>query len=198
MLKSCRDGACPHPCNKKYVGADHHPPVTKMGGLILSKFLVRKMKKRHIALIALFLVIGVFIYFNADLFFSQPPIPRKNPRSINVQVGFKEGQPIHEWKIEDRVKVQSIMKMLREGIELHGHQHDPFAGLDLFYPDDKVTKVFLYSGHLENTFEFLYKRKTYVVDGDTFFEVMYNAGIDIKKISQGDHHDHRSKLNDIH
>ena len=136
------------------------------------------MKKIVFILLAVSLA-GLFFYFNRDLFLSEIDLPHSRPESIEVMIAAgNQGEGL-SWKVNSPEKTVLITDMLFQGVELHGHKHEPLGSIKIFYPDKEAFTIYLYHGHIEDSFEFSHKDKTYVIDSATFLNALKGVGVDI-------------------
>ena len=141
------------------------------------------MKKALLILMAVSLA-GLFFYFNRDLFLSEVALPRTQPEYIEVVIVAGDKGEALSWKVDSPEKALLITDMLFQGVELHGHKHEPFGSIKVVYPDKEAFMIDLYQGHVEGSFEFSHKSKTYVIDSVTFLTALKSAGVDVSLIAQ--------------
>ena len=145
------------------------------------------MKKKIFFFLAISLV-GLFFYYNRDLFLSTIDLPRSRPEYIEVVITAANTGNDFSWRLDSSEKMRLITNMLFQGIELHSHTHEPVANIKIFYPDKETITIYLYHGHVGDSFEFSYKEKTFVIDKVTFLNALKGAGVDVSLLSHHVHH----------
>ncbi len=143
------------------------------------------MKKKMSIVIPLLILGVVFVYFNSEFFFSQVPMRKDLPASLNIIAGFRGDQPpLLEVRLEKTEDIEAIRHIIRGGVEILGHEHPAFAVLDFQYADGGHEKVaILFVRHGEQL-EFKLGKKMYILNRIVLFDTLKKYGVDLYSLTE--------------